>query len=77
MQVNKSGSYIDHLTSIQQEQREVAYAFSQRLKCLKELLLPLASLSSGNIPFTNATCAQSFAENQYCIYKCLWQQKVR
>lgn len=74
-QVNKSGSYIDHLTSIQQEQREVAYAFSQRLKCLKELLLPLASLSSGNIPFTNAICAQSFAENQYCIYKCLWQQK--
>ncbi|KAG5612477.1 hypothetical protein H5410_023758 [Solanum commersonii] len=74
-QVNKSGSYIDHLTSIQQEQREVVYAFSQRLKCLKELLLPLASLSSGNIPFTNATCDQSFAENQYCIYKCLWQQK--
>ncbi|KAH0683557.1 hypothetical protein KY289_021309 [Solanum tuberosum] len=74
-QVNKSGSYIDHLTSIQQEQREVVYAFSQRLKCLKELLLPLAGLSSGNIPFTNATCDQSFAESQYCIYKCLWQQK--
>ncbi|XP_049392138.1 midasin isoform X1 [Solanum stenotomum] len=74
-QVNKSGSYIDHLTSIQQEQREVVYAFSQRLKCLKELLLPLASLSSGNIPFTNATCDQSFTENQHCIYKCLWQQK--
>ncbi|PHT84114.1 hypothetical protein T459_12557 [Capsicum annuum] len=74
-QVNKSGSYIDHLTSIQQEQREVAYTFSQRLKCLKELLLPLASLSSGNIPFTNVTHGQSFAKNQYSIYKCLWQQK--
>ncbi|KAK4348719.1 hypothetical protein RND71_031474 [Anisodus tanguticus] len=74
-QVNRSGSYIDHLTSIQQEQREAAYAFSQRLKCLKELLFPLASLSSGNIPFTNATHDQSFAKNQYSIYKCLWQQK--
>ncbi|XP_059279886.1 midasin isoform X2 [Lycium ferocissimum] len=74
-QVNKSGSYIDHLTSIQQEQREVAYAFSQRLKCLKELLLPLANLSSGNIPLTNATHDQPFAKNQDSIYKCLWQQK--
>ncbi|CAN4116387.1 unnamed protein product [Withania somnifera] len=74
-QVNKSGSYIDHLTSIQQEQREVAYAFSKRLKCLKDLLLPLASLSSGNIPFTNAAHDQSFAINQYSIFKCLWQQK--
>ncbi|MCD7451959.1 hypothetical protein HAX54_014223, partial [Datura stramonium] len=74
-QVNKSGSYIDHLTSIQQEQREAAYAFSQRVKCLKKLLLPLASLSSGNIPFTNVTCDQSLANNQFSIYKCLWQQK--
>lgn len=77
MQVNKSGSYIDHLTSIQQEQRVVAYAFSQRLKCLKELLLPLATLTTGDIPFTNVRSDQSFAKNQYSIYECLWQQKVR
>nr|XP_009757416.1 PREDICTED: midasin [Nicotiana sylvestris] len=74
-QVNKSGSYIDHLTSIQQEQRVVAYAFSQRLKCLKELLLPLATLTTGDIPFTNVRSDQSFAKNQYSIYECLWQQK--
>ncbi|KAL0354500.1 UNVERIFIED_CONTAM: Midasin [Sesamum radiatum] len=64
IQVKRSGSYVDHLIEIQQEQRAVAYNFAKKLKRLKQCIWPLSNLfSSSNqldrgtdSPFQEPTC---------------------
>ncbi|KAK4479548.1 hypothetical protein RD792_015065 [Penstemon davidsonii] len=71
-QVKRSGSYVDHLIEIQQEQRVVAYNFAKQLKCLRGSIWPLSNLFSSSREISEEC---SFVKNQHAIFKCMWQQK--
>ncbi|KAL2462441.1 ATPase [Forsythia ovata] len=74
--VERSGSYVDHLVEIQQEQRAVAYNFANQLKCLKECTWPLSNLFSSSISSARGTSGDfCFTQNQHATFKCMWQQK--
>ncbi|CAA2972808.1 midasin isoform X1 [Olea europaea subsp. europaea] len=75
-QIKRSGSYIDHLVEIQQEQRALAYGFANQLKCVKECTWPLSNLFSGSISSAGGTSSDfCFTQNQHATFKCMWQQK--
>ncbi|KAL8046294.1 hypothetical protein ABFX02_08G168300 [Erythranthe guttata] len=75
IQVNRSGSYVDHLIEIQQEQRAVAYDFSKKLKCLRQNLWPLSNLVHSIDKSTGTDFDSSLVKNQHATFKCMWQQK--
>ncbi|PIN24695.1 hypothetical protein CDL12_02577 [Handroanthus impetiginosus] len=72
-QVKRSGSYVDHLIEIQQEQRTVAYNFAKKLKYLRQCIWPLSNLFSSSAMETSRD--GSFIKNQHATFKCMWQQK--
>ncbi|KAK6125035.1 hypothetical protein DH2020_041213 [Rehmannia glutinosa] len=75
IQVKRSGSYVDHLIEIQQEQRAVAYNFAKKLKCLRQYIWPLSNLF-GSINSAGETSSDgSLIKNQHATFKCMWQQK--
>lgn len=77
MQVERSGSFIDHLLTIQQEQRGDVYDFARQLRHFKECRLPLVNMFSCSFPFASTENTDlCFAQNQYKSFTCLWQQKV-
>ncbi|CAH9088613.1 unnamed protein product [Cuscuta europaea] len=74
-QVERSGSYIDHLLTIQQEQRAVVYAFARQLAHFKECRLPLVNIFSDS-PFSSAGNTNlCLTQNHFKSFNCLWQQK--
>ncbi|XP_073015322.1 midasin-like isoform X1 [Primulina eburnea] len=76
VQVERSGSYVDHLLEIQQEQRSALYRFAKQLKCLRQCMLPLSNMFSNSIHSAKDTISDfSFSKNQYPTFKCMWQQK--
>ncbi|XP_073036075.1 midasin-like isoform X3 [Primulina eburnea] len=76
VQVQTSGSYVDHLLEIQQEQRSAAYLFAEKLKCLRQCMLRLSNLFSSSIHSAEDTINDfSFSKNQYPTFKCMRQQK--
>ncbi|KAA8540261.1 hypothetical protein F0562_024176 [Nyssa sinensis] len=75
-QVSRSGSFIDHLLEIQQEQRAAAYGFSENLRYLRKCVLPLENLFSSSIAFDSMTGRECcLTPYQHVTYKCMWQQK--
>ncbi|KAL6547365.1 hypothetical protein OROMI_023086 [Orobanche minor] len=74
-QVRRSGSYVDHLIEIQQEQRAFAYSFAGQLACLRQCMWPLSNLFSSEKDGSPSTDDCSFMNNQYAIFDCMWQQK--
>ncbi|VFQ98584.1 unnamed protein product [Cuscuta campestris] len=74
-QVERSGSYIDHLLTIQQEQRGVVYDFARQLRHFKECRLPLVNIFSSS-PFSSVENTDiCLTQNHYKSFNCLWQQK--
>nr|AMP82937.1 acidic leucine-rich nuclear phosphoprotein 32-related protein 1 [Catalpa bungei] len=73
IQVKRSGSFVDHLIEIQQEQRAVAYNFAKKLKYLRQCTWPLSNLFSSSAMETSSD--SSFIKNQHATFKCMWQQK--
>ncbi|KAH6793247.1 hypothetical protein C2S52_003724 [Perilla frutescens var. hirtella] len=74
IEVERSGSYIDHLIEIQQEQRVVAYNFAQRLKSLRQCIWPLQNLFSSSTT-SAAEKVSEFSKNQHATFECMWLQK--
>ncbi|KAJ4957407.1 hypothetical protein NE237_024518 [Protea cynaroides] len=75
-QVNSSASFLDHLISIQQEQRSVAYIFAGDLKSLRRCLSSLTYLDKKSAIADHGSSTECFlSPNQLAIQKCLWQQK--
>ncbi|XP_031091675.1 midasin [Ipomoea triloba] len=75
-QVERSGSFIDHLLTIQQEQRGDVYDFARQLRHFKECRLPLVNMFSCSFPFASTENTDlCLAQNQYKSFTCLWQQK--
>ncbi|KAK4427378.1 Midasin [Sesamum alatum] len=76
IQVKRSGSYVDHLIEIQQEQRAVAYNFAKKLKRLRQCIWPLSNLFSSSNHLDKGTSSGSpFIKNQHVTFQCMWQQK--
>ncbi|KAL8480046.1 hypothetical protein ACS0TY_026830 [Phlomoides rotata] len=76
IQVKRSGSYVDHLFEIQQEQRAGAYNFASKLKCLRQCVWPLANFfSSPAILAKEPIGDSSLCLNQHSTFNCMWQQK--
>ncbi|XP_073126022.1 midasin isoform X2 [Henckelia pumila] len=76
VQVETSGSYIDHLLEIQQEQRSAAYHFAKQLERLRECMLPLSNMSSSSINSAQDTTSNfSVLKIQYPTFKCMRLQK--
>ncbi|KAL6993116.1 hypothetical protein U1Q18_011234 [Sarracenia purpurea var. burkii] len=75
-QVNRSGSFLDHLIVVQQEQRAAAYEFSGQLTSFRKCLSLLENLFSSSLAFDNVTSSEcSFAQNQHATFNYMWQQK--
>ncbi|KAI8548547.1 hypothetical protein RHMOL_Rhmol07G0280600 [Rhododendron molle] len=75
-QVNRSGSFLDHLIEIQQQQRAAAYCFANQLTRLRKCTEVFENLfSSSLVCDTVAGSECSFAQNQNTTYNCMWQQK--
>ncbi|KAG5541983.1 hypothetical protein RHGRI_021724 [Rhododendron griersonianum] len=75
-QVNRSGSFLDHLIEIQQQQRAAAYCFANQLTRLRKCTEVFENLfSSSLVCDTVAGSKCSFAQNQNTTYNCMWQQK--
>ncbi|CAK9179916.1 unnamed protein product [Ilex paraguariensis] len=74
-QVNRSGSYLDHLISIQQEQRAAAYDFSEQLNGLRKCIFPLENLFSNSISSCESSSESFFIQNQHVSFECMWKQK--
>ncbi|KAF7137371.1 hypothetical protein RHSIM_Rhsim07G0217300 [Rhododendron simsii] len=75
-QVNRSGSFLDHLIEIQQQQRAAAYGFANQLTRLRKCTEVFENLfSSSLVCDTVAGSKCSFAQNQNTTYNCMWQQK--
>ncbi|KAL6564914.1 hypothetical protein OROMI_016364 [Orobanche minor] len=76
-QVRRSRYYIDYLIEIQREQRAFAYSFSEQLECLRQCMWPLSNLFSSEKDGSPSTDDCPFMNDQYAIFECMWQQKVR
>ncbi|KAL0415065.1 UNVERIFIED_CONTAM: Midasin, partial [Sesamum latifolium] len=74
IQVKRSGSYVDHLIEIQQEQRAVAYNLAKKLKRLRQCIWPLSNLFSSSNQLDRGT-ERTFIKNQHVTFQCMWQQK--
>ncbi|KAK4395085.1 Midasin, partial [Sesamum angolense] len=74
IQVKRSGSYVDHLIEIQQEQRAVAYNLAKKLKRLRQCIWPLSNLFSSSNQLDRANDSP-FIKNQHVTFQCMWQQK--
>ncbi|XP_058222016.1 midasin-like isoform X2 [Rhododendron vialii] len=75
-QVNRSGSFLDHLIEIQQQQRAAAYGFANQLTRLRKCTEVFENVfSSSLVCDTVAGSECSFAQNQNTTYNCMWQQK--
>ncbi|CAL5443785.1 unnamed protein product [Camellia sinensis] len=75
-QVNRSGSFLDHLMVIQQEQRAAAYSFAEHLGCLRKCVSLFENLLSGSLASDTVSSSEfSFAQNQHATFNCMWQQK--
>ncbi|KAF7144686.1 hypothetical protein RHSIM_Rhsim04G0127600 [Rhododendron simsii] len=75
-QVNRSGSFLDHLIEIQQQQRAAAYGLADQLTRLRRCSTLFENLFSSS--FFCETVASSecyFAQNQHTTYICMWPQK--
>ncbi|KAI3455601.1 hypothetical protein Pfo_012264 [Paulownia fortunei] len=75
VQVKRSGSYVDHLIEIQQEQRAFAYNFAKKLNCLRQYIWPLSNLFSSTHSATETSSDGSLIKNQHATFQCMWQQK--
>ncbi|GFQ03816.1 midasin [Phtheirospermum japonicum] len=75
IQVKRSGSYIDDLIEIQQEQRAVAYSFAKKLKCLRQNIWPLSNLFSSINSASESSSDVSLTKDQHATFECMWQQK--
>lgn len=75
-QVKRSCSFLEHLISIQQEQRAAAYGFEGKIRSLRDCLWPLENLLSGAYMSAGTDdCRSSFTPNQCLILEYMWQQK--
>ncbi|KAK9282811.1 hypothetical protein L1049_011033 [Liquidambar formosana] len=75
-QVNRAGSFLNHLIVIQQEQRAAAYGFAEQLGRLRKCVSSLENLYSNSIASDNRTGSEcSIIPNQYATFKCMWNQK--
>ncbi|XP_057771067.1 midasin isoform X2 [Salvia miltiorrhiza] len=74
IEVERSGSYVDHLIEIQQEQRAVSYNFAHDLKRLRQCMWPLANLSS-SLTISATEKVSEFSKNQNATFRCMWLQK--
>ncbi|KAL7162677.1 hypothetical protein ACSBR2_043041 [Camellia fascicularis] len=75
-QVNRSGSFLDHLMVVQQEQRAAAYSFAEHLGRLRKCVSLFENLLSGSLASDTVSSSEfSFAQNQHATFNCMWQQK--
>ncbi|KAL3632042.1 hypothetical protein CASFOL_025026 [Castilleja foliolosa] len=75
VQVKRSGSYVDDLIEIQQEQRALAYSLEKKLKCLRQNIWPLSNLCSSINSALETRNDISLTKNQHATYECMWRQK--
>ncbi|KAF6161323.1 hypothetical protein GIB67_009210 [Kingdonia uniflora] len=75
-EVNRSSNFVDHLITIQQEQRSMAYGFAEHLESLRKCTTSINYLSANISNVDRETSSEnSIAHNQGALHKCMWQQK--
>ncbi|XP_040935632.1 midasin isoform X2 [Gossypium hirsutum] len=75
-QVSRSVSYLSHLLTILQMQREAAYDFARQLNTLHKYATALeSSFSRCTDSFGKANGCCVFAKSQHATFNSLWQQK--
>ncbi|KAI8544654.1 hypothetical protein RHMOL_Rhmol08G0312700 [Rhododendron molle] len=75
-QVNRSGSFLDHLIEIQQQQRAAAYGLADQLTHLRKCATLFENLFSSSLFCDTVASSECyFAQNQHTTYNCMWQQK--
>ncbi|GAB2222234.1 hypothetical protein Drorol1_Dr00013440 [Drosera rotundifolia] len=74
VQVEKARSYVDHLIVIQQEQRDSAYTFADRVKHLRECIFTLSG--EHDIPSSSTEeTVHELSQTQENMLTCMWNQK--
>ncbi|KAF7135896.1 hypothetical protein RHSIM_Rhsim08G0236800 [Rhododendron simsii] len=75
-QVSRSGSFLDHLIEIQQQQRAAAYGLADQLARLRKCATLFENLFSSSLFCDTVASSECyFAQNQHTTYNCMWQQK--